>query len=525
MRSARARWAAPLLDIRLRHLPANEEERVDRLARPFGVPQLLFGEQQHAVPLPVALAQELVPFEIGGDAEQCERHPHRLHLHGLRQNVPTMNASTPAADLAAAIRADDPAAAARLLDRHPGLRAHLDDEMPGGDFGATPLLTAVSRGSVEMVEVLLDAGADINARSHWWAGSFGVLDHEGSLVEFLIERGARIDAHAAARLGMLDRLQALVSADPALVHARGGDGQTPLHFAASIPIAEYLIRNGADIDARDVDHESTPAQWMIRGRTGVARYLVDQGCATDILLAAALGDLARITAHLHTNPSSIRTTVSEASFPKRDPRSGGTIYNWTLGTGKSAPVVARDFGHPDAFTMLMNHAPEELQLAVWCELGEGEQVSTLLSRDPHLAQRLTDSELRKLPDAARDGNPRAVTLMLSAGWPIETRGQHGATALHWAAWNGDLALTRELLHHAPPLEVTDGDHGGTPLGWAIHGSMHGWRLRTGDYPAVVEVLLNSGARPPQVTDGLQASAAVRQVLEKWISGDGGSGSC
>jgi ankyrin repeat protein len=433
-----------------------------------------------------------------------------------------MTVSTPAGELAAAIRADDPAAAARLLDRHPQLKAQLDDELPGGDFGATPLLTAVSRGSVEMVEVLLAAGADINARSHWWAGSFGVLDHESSLVEFLIERGARIDVHAAARLGMLDKLHELISADPSLVHARGGDGQTPLHFAASIPVAEYLIRHGADINARDVDHESTPAQWMIRGRTAVARYLVDQGCETDILLASALGDLDRITAHLHTDPVSIRTTVSEAFFPKRDPRSGGTIYNWTLGTGKSAPVVAREFRHPDAFTMLMNHAPDELQLSVWCELGEGEQVSALLSRDPHLAQRLTVSELNKLPDAARDGNTHGVMLMLSAGWPVDTRGQHGATALHWAAWNGDLALTRELLQHAPPLEVTDEGHGGTPLGWAIYGSVHGWRVRTGDYPAVVEALLESGAQAPQVTQALQASAPVRQVLEKWISGNGGS---
>ena len=234
---------------------------------------------------------------------------------------------------------------------------------------------------------------------------------------------------------------------------------------------------------------------------------------------ARLGDTGLIARHLEANPEAITTTVSEAFFPKRDPRSGGTIYNWTLGTGKSAPVVASDYQHPDAFAMLMERATEEMQLAVWCELGDAAQVSTLLSRDPRLAERLTDAELRKLPDAARDGNSLAVTLMLSAGWPVDTPGQHGATALHWAAWNGDAELTRALLRHAPPLEVTDRDHSGTPLGWAIYGSVHGWRCRTGDYPAVVEVLLNSGARAPQVTPALQASAPVRQVLEKWISGN------
>src|SRR5579863_3912905 len=58
----------------------------------------------------------------------------------------------------------------------------------------------------------------------------------------------------------------LIAADPQLVQARGGDGQTPLHFAAKVEIAEYLLAQGADIDARDIDHESTPAQYMLRER-------------------------------------------------------------------------------------------------------------------------------------------------------------------------------------------------------------------------------------------------------------------
>ena len=109
--------------------------------------------------------------------------------------------------------------------------------------------------------------------------------------------------------------------------------------------------------------------------------------------------------------------------------------------------------------------------------------------------------------------------MLSAGWPVDARGQHGGTALHWAAWNGDAELTQELLRHAPGLEIIDWDYSGTPLFWGIYGSVHGWRCRTGDYPAVVELLLNSGAKPPQLTDSLEASEPVRQVLRKWVTGD------
>ena len=36
--------------------------------------------------------------------------------------------------------------------------------------------------------------------------------------------------------------------------------------------------------------------------------------------------------------------------------------------------------------------------------------------------------------------------------------------------------------HGAPLDVKDGEHDGTPLGWAIHGAEHGWHRKTGDYP-------------------------------------------
>lgn len=90
-----------------------------------------------------------------------------------------------------------------------------------------------------------------------------------------------------------------------LVHAPGGDGQTPLHFASSIEIAEFLLHHGASIDDLDIDHESTPAQYMVRDRPEVARYLVRRGCRTDPLMMAALGDLERVRQHLNAEMAEI----------------------------------------------------------------------------------------------------------------------------------------------------------------------------------------------------------------------------
>jgi ankyrin repeat protein len=427
------------------------------------------------------------------------------------------NEGAAAEALASAVRRNDAAAVSQVLAEHPDLAARLDEPMPEEAFGATPLLGAVHRNNREIAKILLDAGADVNARSHWWAGSFGVLDHDGPLVEFLISRGARVDAHAAARLGMMEQLQTLLAVDPGLVHARGGDGHTPLHVAASVPIARYLLEHGADIDARCIDHESTPVQYMVRDRQPVARYLVEQGCRTDLLLLSALGDVDRVARHLEADPTAIATNVSDQYFPRQNPRSAGTIYNWTLGTGKTAHVVAREFGHLEIYRFLMDRTPEELKLAVACEVGDEESIAGLLARRPELPGSLGEAERRKLPDAARDENLKGVRLMLAAGWPVDARGQHGGTALHWACWHGSVELTREVLRHHPALELTDHDHGGTPLFWAVYGSVHGWRCRTGDYVGTVELMLNAGARPPELTDTLEASDTVRQALQRWYS--------
>src|SRR5262249_2669753 len=153
------------------------------------------------------------------------------------------------------------------------------------------------------------------------------------MAAFLIERGAVVDAHAAARLGMFQELQDLVAANPGVVAARGAHGQTPLHFASTMEIAQYLLERGAEMDARDLQHESAPAQHMLRvlqgrhyrrDRQDIARHLVACGCRTDLLMAAALGDLALVRRLLEADPACIRMRVSEEYFPKRDSRSDGS---------------------------------------------------------------------------------------------------------------------------------------------------------------------------------------------------------
>lgn len=417
----------------------------------------------------------------------------------------------PARELLHAILADDPARAGALLGRSPALRARLDEPLPDQGFGTTALLLAVQRGSRDMVDVLLRAGADINARSRWWAGGFGVLDDDHGLAEFLVSRGARVDAHAAARLGWTDVLRERVAADPGVVNARGGDGQTPLHFACSAEVAGFLLDHGADIDARDVDHESTPAQWMMRDRREVARYLVSRGCRTDLLMLSALGDLEGVRRLLDEDPSRIHVRVSPEHFPMADPRAGGCIYTWTLGMHRTPHRLARDAGHRAVLGLLLERSPGPLRLALAPELGDADLFRQLLASDPGLVGRLSPEQRRKVVDAAQDRDLDAVRMMLEAGWPVDARGRHGGTALHWAAFHGHAEMARLVLGFGPPLEAVDDDFNATPLGWAMHGSREGWYRDTGDYAGTVRAILRAGARPPAKPGG---SAAVQAVLRE-----------
>jgi ankyrin repeat protein len=422
----------------------------------------------------------------------------------------------PVETLVAAVASDDVATATECLKQHPELRARLDDPLPGLPFDSTVLLAAVWRRNIPMIELLLAHGANINQRSHWWAGGFGVLDDDHGLADFLIERGANVDIYAASRLGRLNTIRMLLDEDRSRVHARGGDGQTPLHVAANPEVAAVLVDAGADINARDIDHESTPAQYAVRERQDVARYLVARGCATDLLMACALGDLDLVRKHLDAAPQSISMTVSPEDFPMSNPRAGGSIYIWTLGGNKSAHVIAREFGHEHVFRLLMERSPHELAVAASCEVGDEARVRVLLNTRAIDPMQLNSRLVKRVVDAAERNDGDAVRRLLLAGWPVNAIGKHGATALHFGAWHGNADLVRETLAHRPSLETRDRDFNMTPLGWAFHGSLHGSNRDRGNYAAVVEALLSAGA-VVSGADAVNASETVRQVIGRWRS--------
>jgi hypothetical protein len=76
-------------------------------------------------------------------------------------------------------------------------------------------------------------------------------------------------------------------------------------------------------------------------------------------------------------------------------------------------------------------------------------------------------------------------------------------------------MVREVLKFKPDVHLKDSTHEIPALGSALHGSENSWHRETGDYAATVEALIDAGAKPPKLTDDLEASEAVREVLRRY----------
>lgn len=401
--------------------------------------------------------------------------------------------------LLAALRSGDGARVRALLASDSWLREHIDE--PWGYFDAPALVEASSRGDAEMMRLLVDAGADVNARSGWEPGGSGVLDGErtelwvkerradGSpvmtdLFHDFRRRGLRVDAHAAANLGDAAELRRLIGERPDCVNVRGRDGASPLHMARTTAIVDLLVDNGADVDIRDLDHGATPAQWAI-DESAVCRRLVECGAAPDIYLACALGDIDIADRVLAAHPDALRSR-SNCGPHMADRPPGGHIYIYRMGVGMRPLPYASMKGH-DAFVAQLQaraRLPEQLIHAAWT--GDRSRALTLVDANPGLVASLVQDESRAISDAAWNNSCKGVSLMLEVGFPVDARGDDNGTPLDRAAVRGYADIVEVILGHEPSLDATN-DFGGTPLGGAIWGAGN-FRDPKGDYVRTVDLL-------------------------------------
>ena len=350
-----------------------------------------------------------------------------------------------------AANSGDIAAMRRLLADDP-------DRSRNGYFYTPPIHFAVREGHLEIVRMLLDAGADSEWNGHYGSSLIDLArerDHDAVaalLEETRARRGRTPPAethedhpiHTAAQAGDVRRVRELLDADPSLLNRGDRAGGTPLHRAtagSARKVITMLLDRGADIHAihgaglgsssgfASVDVQAIDiALWGGFGNrrrpslsrflvgslrywfwcrwrnnrphpwdTGTARLLLKRGATYDLTVAAALGDLDRVKAILDKDPDQIRIARPN---------------------GRRALTTAVEFGHDDIARLLLERGADP----TWPELNADRGGA--------------------LHAAARAGNRALVELLLAHGADPNAHSDSGGNSV-FAAKTRDLRAILE----------------------------------------------------------------------------------
>jgi ankyrin repeat protein len=364
----------------------------------------------------------------------------------------------------------------------------------------TPLHIAVSKGYLDMCQMLLEHKADV--RAHDNSGNtplhLAVSDDHLEIARILLKYNAEVNSRnedgstpllMASSNGNIEISRLLLSHDgDAFVH--DNEGNTPLHLAAvggHLEVTRSLLKLKADVNVLN-NERLTPLQRAFEGHRkrylDIMRLLLDHGANMHDSHISALLHLAAYKGHLEL----ARTlTERKANVNALDDEGQTPLQRALEGQRK---------GHLDIVRLLLDHGANMhdshisalLHLAAY--KGHLELARTLTERKANV-NALDDegsTPLHQASQGSRSGNPDIVQLvrfLLDEGADIHVRDNRGNTPLHFAASRGHLEVTRILLELKADADSLNSE-GLTPLQRASEGPREG-------YLAIFQLFLDHGA--------------------------------
>ena len=134
----------------------------------------------------------------------------------------------------------------------------------------------------------------------------------------------------ASKRGALEDVEAILHDHPELINMRDELGATPLHYAAfggHRVAAQFLVQQGADINAPDSQFGATPAGWAIEYLREMGGFLGIE--LTDFAYAIRRGDVEWTKRFLKRFPGLRRATDTQ-----------GNSFKLLAGESGNAEIVA-----------------------------------------------------------------------------------------------------------------------------------------------------------------------------------------
>ena len=283
--------------------------------------------------------------------------------------------------------------------------------------------------------------------------------------------------------GTVDDVRARLDADPALVDAIGphpfwGGRPQPLHVAIESNHDEtfdLLLDRGASPDGSNEAYDGWSPLMLTaqRGRARMREALLARGARIGIVEALMLEDDARLAALLAAGADALPARVPNAGSLLMFARTPFAVERLLA---LDVPVDLRDrWGTSpiEAFSRLGARGTALVALLVergvaappdvHARLGNLAALEAALAQAPAVVG--DDAVLMAAVDARQHD---VVSWLLAHGASANARAaaQSRQTALHSAAWNGNLRMVTLLVEAGADLAARDEEHDATPQGWA-----------------------------------------------------------
>jgi ankyrin repeat protein len=361
-------------------------------------------------------------------------------------------------------------------------------------FGRTALFTSVANGHSEVVQILLDEGADASTFIDSGLTAMGIAAYNGhiDIVKLLLDHRAdasirsrgRTPVNIAASSGQVDVVKLLLD--------RGVDasipsnsGWTPVNAAASnghVDIVKLLLDHGVDPSIPSNEGWTPVKSATHNGHIDIVKLLLDRGVDPSIPNNDGWTPVNIATHNGHIDI--VKLLLDRGVDPSIPSNDGWTPVN-----------IAAKNGHIDIVKLLVDRGvdPSVPSNDGWTPVnsaadnGHSEVVKLLVDHGVDASVPNNDG-WTPVNSAADSGHVDVVKLLVNHGVDPSIPNNDGWTPVNSAAYNGHVGVVELLLnHHGVDPSIPNND-GGTPVNSAANNG----------HVDVIKLLLNHHRVDPSI---------------------------